>query len=389
MADDAAVLLGGARQEARHVDKGHERDVEGVAEAHEARALVGSVDVQSAGHHLRLVGDHAHWLAVEMGESDHDVHRVEGLRLQELAAVDDHRDDVLDVVWLLGVVGDDRRQPRRLAVRVVRRLDAWRLVVAALRDVSEELANLGEALFFALRQEVSDAGFGVVDLRASKRVEGHVLARRHPDDLGARDEHVAHPVDHESEVGDRRRVHGAPRARAEDQAQLGDDAARLDVAPEDLGVTGERDDAFLDPGAAGVVDPDHRTAVLHGHVHELADLLGEHLAQRTPEDGEVLREEEDLPAEDRAVARDDRVAVRAAVHHPEVRFAVAHVAVELDERARVAELLRSLASEQPPFLAPPLHRLLAARVQRLVAQLAQPLQLRLRRVVRLRHRRGA
>src|SRR5581483_4253911 len=107
------------------------------------------------------------------------------------------------------------------------------------------------------------------------------------------------------------------------------------------------------------------------------------------EDGEVLREEEDLAAEDRAVAGDDGVAVRAAVHHPEVRLAVADVAVELDERARVAELLSALAGEQPALLATPRDRLRAARVERLLAQLLEPLELArsrlVRRLVRLGH----
>jgi hypothetical protein len=60
---------------------------------------------------------------------------------------------------------------------------------------------------------------------------------------------------------------------------------------------------------------------------------------------------------------------------------VADVAVELDERARIAELLGPLAGEQPPLLAPLLHGALAARVQRLVAHLAEPLELCLSRVV--------
>jgi len=47
--DNAAELLLGARQEARHVDEGDDRDVEGVAEAHEARALAGAVDVDRLG----------------------------------------------------------------------------------------------------------------------------------------------------------------------------------------------------------------------------------------------------------------------------------------------------------------------------------------------------
>ena len=46
------------------------------------------------------------------------------------------------------------------------------------------------------------------------------------------------------------------------------------------------------------------------------------------------------------VAGDDRVAERPPLGHPEVRLAMAHVAVELDERARVAELLGPLAGEQ-------------------------------------------
>src|SRR5207302_2848149 len=101
-------------------------------------------------------------------------------------------------------------------------------------------------------------------------------------------------------------------------------------------VARERDDAFLDPSAAGVVDPDHGAAVLGRHVHDLADLLGEHLAQRAAEDGEVLAQDEDAAAEDSSVARDDRAAVRAPLEHPEVRLAVTHVAVELDERSWVA-----------------------------------------------------
>src|SRR5205807_8718022 len=98
------------------------------------------------------------------------------------------------------------------------------------------------------------------------------------------------------------------------------DAAGLHTAPEDLGVAGPRHRALLDPRAARVVYPDHGTAVLHGEIHGLADLLGEHLAQRAAEHGEVLREDEDLPPEHRAVAGDDGVAVWAAIHHPEVRL---------------------------------------------------------------------
>src|SRR5437588_10108886 len=84
--------------------------------------------------------------------------------------------------------------------------------------------------------------------------------------------------------------------------------------------------------------------------------------------------------EDSAVARHDRVAPRPPFHHPEVRLAVADVAVELDERAGVAEALDPLAREQLALLTLALDRLGASRMAGLVAERLQPLELALRRV---------
>ena len=80
MLDQAAVFLRGARQEARHVDEGHDRNVEGVAEAHEARGLARGVDVEHAGEHHRLVGDEAHGAAGDAAEAGDDVPRERLLR---------------------------------------------------------------------------------------------------------------------------------------------------------------------------------------------------------------------------------------------------------------------------------------------------------------------
>ena len=82
------------------------------------------------------------------------------------------------------------------------------------------------------------------------------------------------------------------------------------VAVEDPAVAGEADDAFLDAGAGAVVEADHRRADLEREVHQLVDLLGEHLAERAAEHGEVLGEHEHLAALDRAPAGDDAVGVR-------------------------------------------------------------------------------
>ena len=115
---------------------------------------------------------------------------------------------------------------------------------------------------------------------------------------------------------------------------LRDDARREHVAQEDVAVAAERHDAFLDARAGAVVEADERRADLRGEVHDLADLLGERAREAAAEDGEVLREQEDLPAVDLAVAGDDAVARDLLLVRAEVRAAVHDELVHLDERAR-------------------------------------------------------
>jgi hypothetical protein len=60
---------------------------------------------------------------------------------------------------------------------------------------------------------------------------------------------------------------------------------------------------------------------------------------------------------------------------------MAHVAVELDERARIADPDGTLAGEQATLVAPARDRLLAAGVQRLLPQRFEPAELCLGRLV--------
>ena len=73
VADDAAVLLPGTRQEAWHVLEGEQRNIERVAEPHEPRRLDRRVDVERPGQMLRLIGHHADAAAGQPQEADDDV----------------------------------------------------------------------------------------------------------------------------------------------------------------------------------------------------------------------------------------------------------------------------------------------------------------------------
>ena len=172
---------------------------------------------------------------------------------------------------------------------------------------------------------------------------GHRLVRHRLHHVGAGDEHVGAVLHHEDEVGHRRRIDRAAGAGPHDQRHLRHHARGQHVALEHLGIAGERGDALLDARAAAVIEADHRRAHLHRLVHDLADLLGMGLRQRAAEDGEVLAEDEDQPAVDRAVAGDHAVARDLLLRHAEIRGAVLDEHVPFLEGAGVEQQLEPLA----------------------------------------------
>src|SRR5579859_2351856 len=182
-----------------------------------------------------------------------------------------------------------------------------------------------------------DAALAIVGERAAELFKRHLFAGHGLDDLRAGDEHLRDLVDHEDEVGYRGAVDGAARAGACDERDLRHDTRRLDVAPEDLRISAEADDAFLDACAARVVDADDRATRAHREIHDLADLLREDFTERAAEHREVLREEEDAATVDRAVSCDDAVADEALLRQPERIGPVDRERVELDERIRIEE----------------------------------------------------
>ena len=152
------------------------------------------------------------------------------------------------------------------------------------------------------------------------------------------------------------------------------------VAVEDPAVAGERDHALLDAGAGAVVQADQRRPDRQRQVHHLVDLLGEHLAEGAAEDREVLGEDEDLAAVDRAPAGDHAVGVGplldAAGERP-----VAGQHVELVERARVEQDLDPLAGEQLALGVLALDRPLRAGLQGFFLALGQLLEALVHRVL--------
>ena len=102
MLDDAAILLLRTRQEARHIFKSDQRNVEGIAEAHETRALHAGIDVERPRQVGRLIGHHTHRPAIQPREAHHDVFGEVLVDFQEVAIVENAVNHVFDVVRLVG-----------------------------------------------------------------------------------------------------------------------------------------------------------------------------------------------------------------------------------------------------------------------------------------------
>src|SRR4029434_2636035 len=132
---------------------------------------------------------------------------------------------------------------------------------------------------------------------------------------------------------------------------LRDGARGERVAKENVGIAGERRDAFLDARATGVIQTNDRRAHLHRQIHDLHDLRGVGFRERSAEDGKVLRERVGETSVDASVAGDDAIAGNHLTGHAEVEAPMRDELVDLFEGAGIEEEVDALARRQLPGFA--------------------------------------
>ena len=86
--------------------------------------------------------------------------------------------------------------------------------------------------------------------------------------------HVGCILDHEDEIGEGRAVDGAARAGPHNAGYLRNNTAGQGVSPENITIGSEGIHPFLNPRAAGIIEPYDGGPHPHGVVHYLADFLG-------------------------------------------------------------------------------------------------------------------
>ena len=374
MPDNAAVLLLGPRQKARHIHQSEQRDVESVAGTDEPGRLVRGVDIQAAGQHLGLVRDDTHAPSVQTDKAGEDVLGIVRLALEKFMPVGQGENDPLHIIGPVGVIGNHLVQGRILAVGVILGWVFRRWLQVILGQITQQSLDSGEASLLRTVYKVGHAADAVVGLCTPQPLPRHHLSSHGLDHVRAGDEHLADVFHHKDEVGERRRVDRAASARTQDDRDLGNDARGHGVLVEDLPKASQSTHSLLNAGATGVVEPDEGHPHVHRHLLDPDDLGRMHLPQRTAHYREVLGEDTHQPPVDCAIAGDHSVTGVDGLIHAEVGAVVDQKGVQLHKAARVQQLGQPLPRSQFPTGMLFIHRLLSAALQQLLFYFLQFIQ---------------
>lgn len=190
VANDTIVLLGSTGQETRHIDQGQNWNVEGIGKADKASSLDGRVDIEDSRGYKGLVGNDRNSASAHAAETNDNVLGVVRHDLKELRVIDQTGDDVLDIVGLGRVDGDNLVQRSILAIRgIVSVTDRGLLLVREGQKV-DKVAHTLESLDIVLKGVVGDTRLDGVGLGTSKLLLGDLLLGNGLDDIGSSDEQV-------------------------------------------------------------------------------------------------------------------------------------------------------------------------------------------------------
>ena len=106
----------------------------------------GNVDVQAPTHDLGLIGHYADRLSVYPAVSGHQVGGKVRLILEKISIVNYGQEDIMYVVGLVGIIGDEVIERLNLSVYVGGRSEGARLLHVVRRQKTEQFTNTVQAL---------------------------------------------------------------------------------------------------------------------------------------------------------------------------------------------------------------------------------------------------
>ena len=219
MADNATVFLGHTRHEAGHVHQGDQRDIKGVTEADELRPLVRGVNIKHTGHDVGLVSDHANGATHDTTEAHHNIAGKTSLDFEEISTVQNAGNDFPNIVALLAF---NRNDVTQFEIGFHHRIGVYhrRLLRVVLRQEAQQFLGDQDCLFVIIGNEVNVAGLGHVGISTAKLFGGDLFTGDRLNHAGTGNKHIGLPG-LDNEVGEGRRIGGAPGAGAGNDGNLG------------------------------------------------------------------------------------------------------------------------------------------------------------------------
>ena len=213
------MFLGHARHEAGHIHQGDQRDIKGVTEADELRPLIGGVDIKHTGHDVGLVSDHTNGTTHDTPEAHHNIAGKTSLDFEEIPTVHNAGDDFPHIVALLALNGNNVTQ---FVIGFHHRIGIHhrRLLRVVLRQEAQQFLGDQDCLFVIIGNEVNVAGLGHVGIGTAKLFGGDFFTGDRLNHAGAGNKHIGLPG-LDNEVGEGRRIGGAPGTGASNDGNLG------------------------------------------------------------------------------------------------------------------------------------------------------------------------
>ena len=185
-----------------------------------------------------------------------------------------------------------------------------------------------------------------MDPGSAKTLEIHDFIGDFLNNIRPGHKHAGCLIHHADEIRNCRGINRPSSAGAHNQGQLGNHATGLSITPENLGISAQRIDSFLNPGTSGIVDSHNRSPDIKGHIHDFADLAGMSQRQRTSEYSEILRKSKNPPSIHQPGPGNDTISHNRFLLHTELRAGVSHKAIGFMESAGIKKQLHSFPSCQ-------------------------------------------
>ncbi|MNX87926.1 hypothetical protein D3C86_1198780 [compost metagenome] len=209
------------------------------------------------------------------------------------------------------------------------------ILFTVLRHIAQQFFQIIDTLDFICAGKVCHTRFLSMRHRTTQFFAGYIFMRYGFYHVWSGYEHIRRMLYHQDEIGNSRRIYRTAGTRPHDRRQLRNYTRSLYIAIEDIGIATKRNYSFLDTRTTTVVQSDHRSAVLHGQIHDLTDLLCLRFGKAATEYCKVLREDVNQSSVYRTITRYHTITQVLFIFHAEVCATVLHKHTDLLKRTLI------------------------------------------------------